>query len=82
MESSGKWSAMSELHTAGQFDFEPLAPVRCHGCGSSDIIPLPVATFSDRLCWAAYYGPFKCRKCRKKLYRRVRRTWFTGEVPR
>jgi len=61
---------------AGKADYMPLAPVRCHRCGSADILPFPVVTIRDRLRWAAFYGPFKCRYCHKKLYRRVKKKVF------
>ncbi len=54
-------------------DYEALAPVRCNRCGSTDTLPMPVVNLIDRVRWAAYFAPFKCRKCRKKLYRRVRK---------
>jgi len=62
--------------TASQFDFVPLEPVRCHRCGSTDIFQLPVITWKDRLRWAAFFGPFKCRQCHKKTYRRVKKKIF------
>jgi hypothetical protein len=34
---------------------------------------MPVAGLMDRLRWAFSRAPFKCRKCRKKLYRKVRK---------
>ena len=61
---------------AGQFDYVPLEPVRCDACGRADILQLPVETLMDRLRWAAFFGPFKCRSCRKKLYRRVKKKDF------
>ena len=61
---------------AGQYDFVPLEPVRCRGCGSTDIFQLPVVTLKDRLRWAAFYGPFKCRLCHRKMYRRVKKRMF------
>lgn len=66
---------MPEL-IAGQYDYVPLKPVRCDSCGSMDTIPLPVVTLRDRLRWAAFYGPFKCRYCHRKLYRRVKKKIF------
>lgn len=61
---------------ASQYDYVPLEPVRCDGCGSPDTLPLPVETLMDRLRWAAFFGPFKCRNCHKKLYRRVKKRIF------
>jgi hypothetical protein len=52
-------------------DFEPVAPVRCTTCGSADVFPLPVMSFVDRVAWATYRAPFKCRQCHATLYRRV-----------
>jgi hypothetical protein len=74
-----EWSAMPENYAAMPSDYESLAPVRCDRCGSPDTIPLPVSTLMDRLRWAGYFGPFKCRKCHAKLYRRVKKIGYTGE---
>jgi hypothetical protein len=54
-------------------EFEPIETVRCPDCGRSDIFPLPVENLVDRLAWAAYRGPFKCRACHRKFYRRIRK---------
>jgi len=61
---------------AGAFDYLPLEPVQCRRCGSTDTLPLPVLTLRDRLRWAAFYGPFKCRYCHKKMYRRIKKKMF------
>jgi hypothetical protein len=52
-------------------DFEAVAPVVCGSCGSADTFPLPVISLLDRVVWATYRAPFKCRKCHTTLYRRV-----------
>ena len=64
---------------ASPSDFVPLEPVRCQRCGSTDIFQLPVVTLTDRLRWAAFFGPFKCRQCHKKIYRRVKKKIFMEE---
>ena len=56
---------------AEQKDYKPRDAVRCDRCGSSDTLPMPVVNLMDRLRWAFDRAPFKCRKCRKKLYRKV-----------
>jgi hypothetical protein len=61
---------------ASQSDYVPLEPVRCEKCGSRDTLPLPVVTLRDRLRWAAFYAPFKCRYCHGKMYRRVKKKVF------
>jgi hypothetical protein len=54
-------------------DFEPIHKVRCPACGRSDIFPLPVENLIDRIAWACFRGPFKCRACHRKFYRRIRK---------
>lgn len=54
-------------------DFQPIETIRCPDCGRSDIFPLPVESMADRIAWAAFRGPFRCRACDRKFYRRIRK---------
>ncbi|HEY1342399.1 MAG TPA: hypothetical protein VGF59_33065 [Bryobacteraceae bacterium] len=51
----------------------PLTPPRCKSCARSDVLPLPVQTLMDRLAWASWRRPYKCRACHKKFYVRVKK---------
>jgi hypothetical protein len=53
--------------------YEPVEQVRCHGCGSIDVLRMPIQTIFDQFRWSFQQAPFKCRSCRKKLYRQVKR---------
>ena len=64
------------MTVADENAYLPLEPVTCDACGSSDVLPMPVETLLDRVRWAAFFAPFKCRRCRKKLYRRVKKKSF------
>ena len=38
-----------------------------------DVVSMPVSTLLDKLVFGLSLGPFRCRACRRKFYRRVRR---------
>ena len=56
-----------------EYAFEAEAPVKCDYCGRTDVFPLPVQTFLDKVAWAAFRGPYRCRACHKKFYRKIRK---------
>jgi hypothetical protein len=60
-------------------DFEPIGGIRCPGCGRADVFRLPVDNLIDRLAWAAFRGPFRCRACHRKFYRRIRKLALAEE---
>jgi len=63
---TGAWNVMQAIL---EHDIEPWAPFRCPRCHRLDTIPMPVATFLDKLVQCVRFAPFKCRACRAKFYR-------------
>jgi hypothetical protein len=54
-------------------EFAALATVRCPECRRTDVFALPVTGVVDLVAWAAFFGPFKCRACHRKFYRRIQK---------